>query len=70
MTVEVEATFENGVLKPTQPLPLQEGQRVRIVIDTGPSRVSQCRGLVPWNGSAEDLESLAESPENDPWERS
>jgi predicted DNA-binding antitoxin AbrB/MazE fold protein len=70
MTVEVEATFENGVLKPAEPLPLQEGQRVRVIIETGPRRASQSRGLVPWSGSTEDLEYLAESPENGAWEQS
>lgn len=30
--ITVEAVYENGVLKPVQPLPLKEGERVRVVI--------------------------------------
>ena len=32
MTLTVEATYENGVLKPSGPLPLAERQRVELVI--------------------------------------
>jgi len=32
MTRTVEATYENGVLKPAEPLPLAERQRVELVI--------------------------------------
>ena len=32
MSLEVEATYQNGVLKPSQELPLQEGQKVTITI--------------------------------------
>jgi predicted DNA-binding antitoxin AbrB/MazE fold protein len=34
MTLTVEATYENGVLKPSEPLPLAEQQRVELVIRT------------------------------------
>jgi predicted DNA-binding antitoxin AbrB/MazE fold protein len=32
MTITVEATYENGVLKPKQPLALAEGRGVRLTI--------------------------------------
>ncbi len=32
MTITVEATFENGVLKPKQPLTMVEGTEVRLTI--------------------------------------
>lgn len=32
MTISVEATYENGVLKPKQPLTLAEGAEVRLTI--------------------------------------
>ena len=69
MTVEVEATYENGVLKLDQPLPLADKQRVRVTVHAEPSRVRQSAGLIKWTGTLEDLEYLAESPENHPWER-
>jgi predicted DNA-binding antitoxin AbrB/MazE fold protein len=36
MTITVEATYENGVLRPAQPLPLQEREKVEIVIRKAP----------------------------------
>lgn len=33
MSIHVEATYENGVLRPALPLPLQERARVRITIE-------------------------------------
>jgi predicted DNA-binding antitoxin AbrB/MazE fold protein len=37
MTLAVEAVFENGVLKPLNPLNLPEHQKVRLVLDTAVS---------------------------------
>lgn len=34
MTITVEATYEDGVLKPAEPLPLADRQRVEVVIHT------------------------------------
>ena len=34
MTLTVEATYENGVLKPARPLPLQEREKVEVMIRT------------------------------------
>lgn len=37
--ITVEAVYENGVLRPMQPLPFKEGERVRVVIPaTGPDQ--------------------------------
>jgi predicted DNA-binding antitoxin AbrB/MazE fold protein len=50
MTLTVEAVYENGVLKPTQPLPLREQQRVRLQVDTVEDAVQRVRvtaGLIP-----------------------
>jgi predicted DNA-binding antitoxin AbrB/MazE fold protein len=44
MTLTVEAVYENGVLRPTQPLPLQEHARVHITIRTAANRVRQRPG--------------------------
>jgi len=33
MTLTVEAVYENGVLKPAQPLPLQEHEKVTITVE-------------------------------------
>jgi predicted DNA-binding antitoxin AbrB/MazE fold protein len=68
MKIAIDATYENGVLKPDQPLALSEKERVRVIIHAGPSRASQSAGLIKWTGSIEDLDYLIESPENHPWE--
>lgn len=61
--LEVEAVYENGILKLDQPLPLREHERVRILIQVKTSRARQSSGLVPWSGSAEELERIAIDPE-------
>ncbi len=43
----VEAVYEKGVLKPSQPLPLANHQRVTVTVDTGLSPVQQTAGLIP-----------------------
>jgi predicted DNA-binding antitoxin AbrB/MazE fold protein len=50
MTLTVEAIYENGVLKPTQPLPLREQEKVRLQVDTiedAVQRVHATAGLIP-----------------------
>jgi predicted DNA-binding antitoxin AbrB/MazE fold protein len=69
---EMEAVYENGVLKLPQLLALANGQRVRLTIVPCESRVRRTAGLIPWNRSVEELEYLAEDPENAPenrWDR-
>jgi predicted DNA-binding antitoxin AbrB/MazE fold protein len=34
MTITTKATYENGVLRPAQPLPLREREKVEVVIRT------------------------------------
>jgi len=33
MTITIDATYENGVLKPAQPLPLAEHAQVRVTVE-------------------------------------
>ena len=67
MSLEIEATYENGVLKPSQALPLQEGQRVKFTIEPARSAVERLSGLIQWKGSWEDFEYLVESDDNSLW---
>jgi predicted DNA-binding antitoxin AbrB/MazE fold protein len=42
MAINVEAIYENGVLKPTQPLPFKEHEKVTLtVVPAGPSLVER-----------------------------
>lgn len=61
--LEIEAIYENGVLKPAQPLPLEEHQLVRLTIQVNTSRIRQSAGLIRWKGSAEELEQIAIDPD-------
>lgn len=63
MAIQVEATYENGVLKLDQPLPLSEQQRVRVTIHDGKSRAKQSYGLIGWKGDPLILRQIAQDPE-------
>jgi len=63
MLLEVQATYENGVLKPDEPLPLQERQRVKVTVHQEPSRIRRSYGLIGWTGDPEILRKLAEDDE-------
>jgi predicted DNA-binding antitoxin AbrB/MazE fold protein len=65
MPITVEAIYEDGVLKPLQPLPLQEHEKVRIIVTPAVSRARQTAGLMGWTGSAELAERFATDPELD-----
>ena len=68
MAFTVEAVYENGVLKPAQPLPFQEHEKVRITVKPAVSHVRRSAGLIGWTGSQEDADFVALSPELDPQE--
>ena len=68
MAITVEAVYENGVLKPSEPLPWRNGERVRVEISSLESPLLKAYGIIGWTGSHEDLERLAMDPEFDPQE--
>jgi predicted DNA-binding antitoxin AbrB/MazE fold protein len=65
MPLTVEAIYENGVLKPVEPLPLQEHEKVQVTIHPKTSWVQQTYGILGWTGDPEELRRLALSPEFD-----
>jgi predicted DNA-binding antitoxin AbrB/MazE fold protein len=62
MTITVQAMYEDGVLKPLQPLPLKEREEVQITLEIGQSRVDASYGLLGWRGDAETVERIALDP--------
>jgi predicted DNA-binding antitoxin AbrB/MazE fold protein len=69
MAIVVDAVYENGVLRPTQPLPLKEHEKVEVTIRARPaSPLSQAYGIIGWRGSHDELEPFVLSPELDPGE--
>ena len=65
MSLTIEAVYENGVLKPSHPLPLKEHERVRVIIESKSTWVQETAGLCGWKGSAEEAERFASDPELD-----
>ena len=65
MSLTVEATYENGVLKPVTPLPLQEHAKVRLTIQPATTWVQETYGILGWKGSAELAEQFATDPDLD-----
>ncbi len=63
MTLTVEAVYENGVLKPTQPLPLKEHERVRLTIEPELTWAERTAGMLRWSGDREVLRGIAEDDE-------
>ena len=63
MALTVEAVYENGVLKPTQPLPLPEHARVRVTVQVKPSVARESAGMLRWHGDWETLRRMAEDDE-------
>lgn len=68
MPLTVEAIYEHGILKPAQPLPFAEHERVQVTVQTVVSRARQTAGLVRWTGDPALLERFIMDPELDPLE--
>ncbi len=63
MAIVVEATYEDGVLKPEVPLPLEEHEKVRVTIEPGLTWAERTAGLLKWTGDPETLRHIAEDDE-------
>jgi predicted DNA-binding antitoxin AbrB/MazE fold protein len=65
MTLSITATYENGVLKPEQPLPLKEHEKVQVIVQTSEDavrRVRETAGIIPCR-DADLIEQAALDPE-------
>jgi predicted DNA-binding antitoxin AbrB/MazE fold protein len=67
MSLEVEATYENGVLKPSQDLPLQEGQKVTLTIQPVGSAAKRFCGSLRWTRDPEELHRYLNDPDESSW---
>ena len=59
MAITIDATYENGVFKLAQPLPLLEHEKVRITIEPVQSWTDRTAGMLKWNGDPETLHRIA-----------
>ena len=65
MAITVEAVYENGMFKPTQPVSLQERQRVQITIESKTNWVQETAGIMGFKGTIEEADYFAMDPELD-----
>jgi predicted DNA-binding antitoxin AbrB/MazE fold protein len=65
MAITVEAVYENGLLRPDQPLPLKEHERVQIVVQKRFSNLADSYGIMGFQGTAEEADYFATDPELD-----
>jgi predicted DNA-binding antitoxin AbrB/MazE fold protein len=63
MSLSIEADYENGVLKPVEPLPLKEHERVRLTIQQGDTPLLRAYGIMGFKGTAEEADYFALDPE-------
>jgi predicted DNA-binding antitoxin AbrB/MazE fold protein len=59
MILTVEAVYENGVLKPKEPLPLTEHEQVQITVQSRSSSLADLYGIMRWAGDHDTLERIA-----------
>ena len=64
MNITIEATYEDGALKPSRPLPFKEHERVRVTIHEAGNPVQESAGLIPCS-DAELIEHIARDPLED-----
>jgi predicted DNA-binding antitoxin AbrB/MazE fold protein len=62
MAITVDATYENGILKLAQSVPLKEHQKVRVTIYPPTDWVQETYGILAWTGDPEELQRLALRP--------
>ncbi|MGH7222424.1 MAG: antitoxin family protein, partial [Gemmataceae bacterium] len=65
MSLTIEAIYENGVLKPVEPLPLKEHEKVRVTLSCETSRARRSAGLMGWTGGVALADRFALDPELD-----
>lgn len=63
MTMTVEAVYEDGVLKPSQLLPLGEREKVNVTIESAVSWADRTAGMLKWTGDPEELRRFLEDPD-------
>ncbi len=63
MAIIIEAVYENGVLKPSAPLPWKDGERVSVAVSSLDSPILKGYGIMGFKGDAETLERIALDPE-------
>jgi len=67
MPLVIEATYENGVFKPSQHLPLREGQKFSLTIQPTGSAAKRFCGSLRWTRNPEELQRYLTDPDESWW---
>jgi hypothetical protein len=65
MAITVEAVYEDGVLKPVEPLPFPEHEKVQVTVQPLASPLLQAYGIMGFTGSVAAADYFATDPELD-----
>ena len=58
MAITIEAVYENGVLRPVEPLPWKDGERVRVAVSSLDSPILKAYGIMGFKGTAQEALDL------------
>ena len=64
MSLQLIATYEDGVLKFDEPPPLKDHERVTVTIEPRTTRARESYGLIGWTGDTAVLREMAENDES------
>lgn len=67
MSLQVEVVYENGTLKPSRDLPLQEGQKLTITIEAVGGAAQRFCGSLLWTRDPEELRRYLNDPDESSW---
>ena len=67
MSVHVEVVYENGMLEPSRELPLQEGQRLTITIESVGNAAQRFCGSLRWTRDPEEIRRYSNDPDESSW---
>ncbi len=62
MAFTFDAVYKTGVLRPTQPLPFEENERVCVTVESPLELVRRSFGALEWKGDPKVLEHIALDP--------
>ncbi len=65
MNINIKATYENGVLKPDQLLPLKEREHVQVTIQRSDSLADHTYGMIGWSGDANTFDRILQESETE-----
>jgi predicted DNA-binding antitoxin AbrB/MazE fold protein len=63
MSITIKASYQNGVLQPDQPLPLDENETVTVVVTRAGSRIRDAAARFAIQASPELVRLVAEDPQ-------